>query len=137
MKISLRSMWLQFCNMMRFSAPGQTSLRDKAIVVAGRVTVLKKAESSKVSCPVCLDVIQTQRDEEDLRITLALHMSLWHPDDVMLQWDIITHQKKQQSAIHMPSFIVGVGMAAGFGALLLISSKHQIQHRQLPSRRRM
>ncbi|KAL0358362.1 UNVERIFIED_CONTAM: hypothetical protein Sangu_0685600 [Sesamum angustifolium] len=54
-------------------------------------------------------------------MTLALHLSLWHPDDVMLQWDIMQNNKK--SIIHLPSLIIGVGMAAGFAALLAISAK--------------
>lgn len=60
-------------------------------------------------------------------MTLALHLSLWHPDDVMLQWDIMQNNKK--SIIHLPSLIIGVGMAAGFAALLAISAKN---HSRLP-----
>ncbi|KAI3454738.1 hypothetical protein Pfo_011401 [Paulownia fortunei] len=127
MRSFLRATWLQFCNLMRFSPPTQTSLRDKAIAIAGRVTTVKNRESSKASCPVCLNVLQTQGDA-DLRMMLAVHLSLWHPDDVNLQWDIM-HNKKQ-SIIHLPSFIIGVGMAAGFGALLALSAKNQ--SRQLP-----
>ncbi|KAK6123097.1 hypothetical protein DH2020_043158 [Rehmannia glutinosa] len=125
-------MWLQFCNMIRFS-PLSGIFMDKAIAVAGRVTTVKNSESSKVSCPVCLNVLQTRRDE-DLKMTLAVHLSLWHPDDVMLQWDIMQNKKQSNNNMHLPSFIVGVGIAAGFGALLALSAKNH--HRELPVKRR-
>lgn len=118
-------------NSFQFSPPTQTSLRDKAIAVAGRVTTVENRESSKVSCPVCLNVLQAPGDA-DLRMTLAVHLSLWHPDDVKLQWDIM--QNKKESTIHLPSLIIGVGMAAGFGALLIISAKNHA--RQLPVKMR-
>ncbi|PIN01540.1 hypothetical protein CDL12_25954 [Handroanthus impetiginosus] len=127
----LRETWLRICNLMMFSPTTQTSLRDKAIAVAERVTTVKDKKCSKVSCPVCLTVLQISGDL-DLRMTLALHLSLWHPDDVKLQWDIM-HNKKQ-SIIHLPSFVIGVGMAAGFGALLALSAKNQ--HRLLPVKKR-
>ncbi|KAH6807749.1 asterix-like protein [Perilla frutescens var. frutescens] len=120
----LRATWLHFCKLLRCSPPAHTSLRDKAIAVAGRVTTVKDRESSKVSCPVCLDVIRTS-DSADIRMTLAVHLSLWHPDDVMLQWDIM--ERKNESIVHLPSIIIGVGVAAGFGALVAISAKNRTQ----------
>ncbi|XP_022885432.1 uncharacterized protein LOC111401775 isoform X1 [Olea europaea var. sylvestris] len=114
--------WIQFCNLLKFSQPtSQKTLRDKAIAVAGRVTVKKDGEHSKVSCPVCLNVIRAPLDS-DLRMILAVHLSLWHPDDVKLQWEIM--QNKNQSNLHMPSLVIGVGIAAAIGALLSLSAKH-------------
>ncbi|KAL8457545.1 hypothetical protein ACS0TY_035418 [Phlomoides rotata] len=117
--------------LIQHSPDTQTSLRDKAIAVAGRVSSLKNRESSKVSCPVCFNVLQTTGDA-DLKMTLALHLSLWHPDDVKLQWDVM-HNRKESSLIHLPSVIIGVGMTAGFVALLAISAKN---HRELPAKMR-
>ncbi|KAK4437002.1 hypothetical protein Salat_0034100 [Sesamum alatum] len=131
MRSLLRATWLRFCDLMRFSPPTQTSLRDKAIAVAGRVTTVNDKESSSVSCPVCLNVLRTSGHAE-AKMTLALHLSLWHPDDVMLQWDIMQNNKK--SIVHLPSLIIGVGMAAGFAALLAISAKNH--HCQLPAKTR-
>ncbi|KAL2461956.1 Uncharacterized protein Adt_45376 [Abeliophyllum distichum] len=123
--------WMQFCNLITFSRPTtQTTLRDKAIAVAGRVTIKKDGEHSKVSCPVCLDVIRTPLDS-DMRMTLAVHLSLWHPDDVKLQWEIM--QNKKQSNFHLPSLVLGVGIAAGIGALLSLSAKKH--PRPLPTKR--
>lgn len=143
----LRATWLRLCNLIRVRIlhsclycsssviyshisivlqhiPNtQTSLRDKAIAVAGRVSSLKNRESSKVFCPVCFNVLQTTGDA-DLKMTLALHLSLWHPDDVKLQWDVL-HNKKESSLVHLPSVIVGVGMAAGFVALLGVSARNR------------
>ncbi|KAL7098925.1 hypothetical protein ACP275_09G049400 [Erythranthe tilingii] len=127
----LRATWLRFRNLMTFSPHTPTSLRDKAIAVAGRVTTVTNGDSSKVSCPVCLNVIET-RGDADLRMTLAVHLSLWHPDDVKLQWDIMN--KTNPSAIHLPSLVVGVAAVAGFGALLALSAKNR--HQQLPLSRR-
>lgn len=114
--------------LLQHSPNAQTSLRDKAIAVACRVSSLKSRESSKVSCPVCFNVLQTTGDA-DLKMTLALHLSLWHPDDVKLQWNVM-HNKKESSLVHLPSIIIGVGMAAGLAALLSISAKN---HRELPT----
>ncbi|KAG6412303.1 hypothetical protein SASPL_124978 [Salvia splendens] len=124
MKDVLRATWLRFCKFMKFTPPVRTSLREKAIAVAGRVTTVKDRESSKVSCPVCLDVMKAS-DSVDLSMTLALHLSLWHPDDVKLQWDIM--QRKKESSVHLPSLIIGVGVAVGFGALVAISAKNRTQ----------
>lgn len=88
------------------------------------MTTAKNGESSKVSCPVCFNILQTQNDA-DLRMTLAVHLSLWHPDDVKLQWDIMN--KKDQETIHLPSLIVGVGVV-GFGAFLALSAKNRSQN---------
>lgn len=117
---------------LQFSPPVQRTLREKAIAVAERVTTVKDRESSKVSCPVCFNVLQTS-DSTDLRMTLAVHLSLWHPDDVVLQWDIM--QRKKESSVHLPSIIIGVGVAAGFGALLAISAKNQTQKLLIKQRR--
>lgn len=92
--------------------------------MAGRVSIKVDGGCSKVTCPVCLNVLQSQ-GESDLKMTLAVHLSLWHPDDVNLQWDIM-HRKKQ-SIVHLPSLILGVGVAVGFGVLMA---------RQLPKRGR-
>ncbi|GFP92897.1 hypothetical protein PHJA_001434000 [Phtheirospermum japonicum] len=52
----------------------------------------------KVSCPICLEVLQTENDD-DLKMTLAVHMSLWHSDDVVLQLGLQTsraaHERSQ------------------------------------------
>ncbi|KAG8379267.1 hypothetical protein BUALT_Bualt07G0070800 [Buddleja alternifolia] len=132
MKSLLREKWSRFCNLIRFSPPPtQASLRDKAIAVAERVSTAKDEDGSKVSCPVCFNVFQTKNDS-DLKMTLAVHMSLWHPDDVKLQWEIM--QKKDKSIVHLPSLILGVGMVAGLGALIALSAKNHAQH--LPHSRR-
>ncbi|XP_057805090.1 uncharacterized protein LOC131020351 [Salvia miltiorrhiza] len=124
MRDVLRATWLQLCKLMKFSPPARTSLREKAIAVAGRVTTAKDRESSKVSCPVCWDVMKAS-ENADLRMTLAIHLSLWHPDDVKLQWDFM--QRKKESSVHFPSLIIGVGVAVGFGALVAISAKNRTQ----------
>lgn len=95
--------------------------------MAGRVTIKKDGEHSMVFCPVCLDVIRTPLDS-DMKMTLAVHLSLWHPDDVKLQWEVM--QNKKQSNLHLPSIVLGVGIAAGIGALLFLSTKNH--SRRLP-----
>ncbi|KAI5648280.1 hypothetical protein M9H77_34285 [Catharanthus roseus] len=110
------------CFYMSHSAEKRKVLRDKAIAVAGRVSVVSDGELKKVSCPVCLDVLSASPDS-NMRMVLAVHLSLWHPDDVNLQWDIM-HNKKE-SNLHVPSFVLGVGIATGFGALLAFLSKNQ------------
>lgn len=117
---------------LQFSPPARTSLREKSIAVAGRVTTVKDRESSKVSCPVCWDVMKAS-DGDDLKMTLALHLSLWHPDDVKLQWDIM--QRKKESSVHLPSLIIGVGVAVGFGALVAVSAKNRTQKMHVKLRR--
>ncbi|CAI9111869.1 OLC1v1012198C1 [Oldenlandia corymbosa var. corymbosa] len=54
---------------------------------------------------------------------LAVHLSLWHPDDVNLQWDIM--HNKRNSVFHVPSLILGVGIAAGCGALLVFAAQNR------------
>lgn len=107
---------------MSHSAEKRKVLRDKAIAVAGRVSVVSDGELKKVSCPVCLDVLSASPDS-NMRMVLAVHLSLWHPDDVNLQWDIM--HNKTESNLHVPSFVLGVGIATGFGALLAFLSKNQ------------
>lgn len=117
-------LWNAF--IFQFSPPAQCahiSLREKAIAVAERVTTAKERESLKVSCPVCFDVMQASNGA-DLRMTLALHLSLWHPDDVKLQWDMM-HKKNNMLSIHFPSVIIGAGVAAGFVALVAISARNR------------
>ncbi|GER38595.1 dephospho-CoA kinase family [Striga asiatica] len=109
------------------------SVRDKALAVASRVISLKKGENSAVSCPMCLQVLQA-KDDEDLQMTLGLHMSLWHLDDVTLHWDIMNNKNIKPSGFHMPSFIVGVGVSALFGALISHSANNRLQHVPVRSR---
>ncbi|OIT06689.1 PREDICTED: uncharacterized protein LOC109223045 [Nicotiana attenuata] len=120
MRKQLRMSWQRVCRLIMISRPFGKSLRDKAIAVAGRVTVKKDGMSLKASCPVCLEIISTPLDS-DLKMTLAVHMSLWHPDDVQLHWEMM--QNKGRSIVHMPSFCFGVGTAAGIGALIVFLAR--------------
>ncbi|XP_060204977.1 uncharacterized protein LOC132632873 [Lycium barbarum] len=124
MKNQLRMSWQRFCRLIMISRPFGKPLRDKAIVVAGRVAVKEEGMTLKASCPVCLQVISTPVDS-DVRMTVAVHMSLWHPDDVQFQWEIM--QNKGRSVVHMPSFCFGAGMAAGIGALMVILARSHAQ----------
>ncbi|KAH0762729.1 hypothetical protein KY290_018802 [Solanum tuberosum] len=78
----------------------------------------------KAACPVCLQVLSTPLDS-DLKMTLAVHMSLWHADDVQLHWEMM--QNKGRSIVHMPSFCFGAGMAAGIGAVMVIIARSHAQ----------
>lgn len=105
---------------VQISRPVGKSLRDRAIAVARRVSIIKDTDAGimKACCPVCLEAIHTPL-ASDLRMTLAIHLSLWHADDVNLMWEMM--QNKGKSVVHMPSFFFGVGMAAGVGALTLLA----------------
>nr|XP_019068617.1 uncharacterized protein LOC109119862 isoform X1 [Solanum lycopersicum] len=58
-------------------------------------------------------------------MTLAVHLSLWHSDDVQLHWE--TMQNKGGSIVNMPSFCFGAGMAAGIGALMVSIARSHAQ----------
>ena len=73
---------------------------------------------------MCFQVLSTPLDS-DLKMTLAVHLSLWHSDDVQLHWELM--QNKGRSIVHMPSFCFGAGMAAGIGALMVILAKSHAQ----------
>ncbi|KAG9153223.1 hypothetical protein Leryth_021238 [Lithospermum erythrorhizon] len=119
----LRTMWLSLCNLMnQVSIANERALREKAIMVAGRVSIVNDGNRLKASCPVCLEAMCTPFDS-DLKMVLALHMSLWHPDDVNLQWDIMTNKK--ESNIHVPSFALGLGVAAGISVFLAFVGKNK------------
>lgn len=112
-------------------AEKRTAPRDKAIAVAERVSVTKDGEFARVSCPVCLSMLSSSV-ASDIRMVLALHLSLWHPDDVNLQWEIM--QNKDKSNVDVPSFVLGVGIAAAFG-VLLVTSMWKIHSQSLVSKR--
>lgn len=90
--------------------------------MAGRVSVVKVRDSVQVCCPVCSEPISAPLDS-DVKMILAVHLSLWHPEDVKLQWDIM--QNKKESFVHVPSLILGVGIAAGIGALWASLAKNR------------
>ncbi|CAN4086269.1 unnamed protein product [Withania somnifera] len=116
MKRQLMMSWQRLCRLIMISRPFGKPLRDKAIAVAGRVAIKKEGMALKASCPVCLQVVSTPLDS-DLKMTLAVHMSLWHPDEVQLHWEMT--QNKGRFIVHMPSFCFG----AGIGALMVILAR--------------
>ncbi|XP_027155535.1 uncharacterized protein LOC113768737 isoform X1 [Coffea eugenioides] len=124
MKRLLKLTWLRLRNLVKIPQPVRISLRDKAIAVAGRVSVVKVRDSMQVCCPVCTEAISSPLDS-DVKMILAVHLSLWHAEDVNLQWDIM--QKKKDSVLHLPSLVVGVGIAAGVGVLLTFLAKNRAQ----------
>ncbi|XP_051147566.1 uncharacterized protein LOC127262786 isoform X2 [Andrographis paniculata] len=126
MRSFLRATWQRLRSLMK----NQTSLRDKAIAVAERVTLTKDEESPTISCPICSKIIQDQGNSQDLKMALAVHLSLWHPGEVMQQWD--TMQKKNGSYFHFPTIIIGVGVAVVFGALVSISVRNHAHAQRLP-----
>lgn len=87
------------------------------MAMAKRVPATKDGEFAKVYCPSCLSMLSSPV-ASDIRMVLALHLSLRHPSDVNLLWEIM--QKKNKSSLDVPSFVFGVGVAAGFGVLLVI-----------------
>ncbi|XP_027155537.1 uncharacterized protein LOC113768737 isoform X2 [Coffea eugenioides] len=82
MKRLLKLTWLRLRNLVKIPQPVRISLRDKAIAVAGRVSVVKVRDSM---------------------------------------------QKKKDSVLHLPSLVVGVGIAAGVGVLLTFLAKNRAQ----------
>ncbi|KAM3269177.1 hypothetical protein P3S67_031141 [Capsicum chacoense] len=124
MRKHLMMSWQRLCRFIMISRPFGKPLRDKAIEVAGRVAIKEEGMVLKASCPVCLQVLSTPLDS-DLKMTMAVHMSLWHPDDVQLHWEMM--QTKGRSIVHMPSFCFGAGMAAGIGALMVILARSHAQ----------
>ncbi|XP_006345146.1 uncharacterized protein [Solanum tuberosum] len=124
MRRQLLKSWQRLCRLIIISRPFGKPLRDKAMAVAGRVAIMEEGMTLKASCPVCLQVLSTPLDS-DLKMTLAVHMSLWHADDVQLHWELM--QNKGRSIVHMPSFCFGAGMAAGIGALMVILARSHAQ----------
>ncbi|KAK4735529.1 hypothetical protein R3W88_009790 [Solanum pinnatisectum] len=124
MRRQLMKSWQRLCRLIKISRPFGKPLRDKAMAVAGRVAIMEEGTTLKASCPVCLQVLSTTLDS-DLKMTMAVHMSLWHADDVQLHWELM--QNKGRSIVHMPSFCFGAGMAAGIGALMVILARSHAQ----------
>nr|GMC52609.1 uncharacterized protein LOC107012863 [Ipomoea batatas]GMC56361.1 uncharacterized protein LOC107012863 [Ipomoea batatas] len=116
----VRLTWMRLCKLIMISRPVGKPLRDRAIAVARRVSIIKDKDAGimKACCPVCLEAFHTPLSS-DLRMTLAIHLSLWHADDVNLMWEMM--QNKGKSVVHMPSFFFGAGMATGVGALTLLA----------------
>lgn len=120
----LKTSWLRLFNQPEVGRQIRATIRDKAIAVARRVSVVKDGVSWKGSCPVCFEAT-CGSSESDMRMILAVHLSLWHPDDVQLQWDIM---QKKNEVLHLPSIVLGVGVAAALGALLAFASKNRVAH---------
>ncbi|RAL41145.1 hypothetical protein DM860_017694 [Cuscuta australis] len=104
----------------------ENSLRDRAKAVANRVSITRDGDGGgcmKACCRVCLTPISMDKTLEasDLRMSLAIHLSLYHPDDINLMWEMMMVQNKGKSYVHVPSFLLGVGMSAGIGALTLLA----------------
>lgn len=83
------------------------------------------------SCPVCSVEMQREGDA-DVRMTMAVHLSLWHADYVLLKWDDM--QNEPRSIARLPSLIAVVGVAAAFGALLAISARNHAQGLSIKAR---
>ncbi|KAL3528456.1 hypothetical protein ACH5RR_007778 [Cinchona calisaya] len=122
MRKMLTMAWRRLCNLVKISQPVRVPLRDKAIAVAARVSVVKVRDTMQACCPVCSEAISAPPNS-DVKMILAVHLSLWHPEDVKLQWDIM----QNKSFVHVPSLILGVGIAAGVGVLLASLSKNRAQ----------
>ncbi|CAH9078622.1 unnamed protein product [Cuscuta europaea] len=115
--------WAHLCKLIVVSRPVENLLLDGAKAVANRVSIIKDKDGRrmKACCPVCLMAISVDHtlQASDLRMSLAIHLRLYHPDDINLIWEVMHNRRK--SSVHMPSFFLGVGMAAGVGALSLLT----------------
>ncbi|XP_051115629.1 uncharacterized protein LOC127240841 [Andrographis paniculata] len=122
MKNLIRGTWLWLRDLLKSSPPPHLSLREKAMEIAGRVPT----KNENISCPECKTVFNGESNSS-LRMTLALHMSLWHPDEVLMRWSFMKGNYKQVS-FHLPSFIFGVGISCGVAILLAISAGNRSRY---------
>ncbi|EPS59831.1 hypothetical protein M569_14976 [Genlisea aurea] len=112
--------WISNLLTVRKKQKGSPTLKEKALAVAARITPIKDGHHSKASCPVCFSLLRTKNDADDLATMLAVHLTLWHPEDVNFFWDM-QRRRREESSITTLDFLstaVGIGMGLALAALL-------------------